>query len=778
MNQPDEPDYTSIALPAREKQAKSGKSRIRRHPRVFVVLILFLIAGVAAAGLGGTVLVRYYDEAKTYDLASIAEVEAGAQALDRRGDPMGRISLQDRRLITLDQVPRHLIDALIATEDSRFFDHDGYDMIGIARAAWANLKARRIEQGGSTITQQLARHAFSLRGRTFDRKLRELFLAQRIESAFTKDEILEHYLNRVYFGCGYWGVGAAARGYFGKDVSGLTAPESAMLCAIIKSPNNLAPFVDPESAVKARNRTLAKMAAKGYLDEPTLREYQKMPCGALDETEREDRPNYLLTKVRLEALEILGRNRTLDGLVIRTTVDPRVQGRLADAIDRGARRIEARPGYDHETPALFRDRLRNDSTARPEYLQAAAVVIENATGQIVAAVGGRNYRDSQFNRVWDGRSPAGSVFFPFVYAAAFESGKVTPVSEVADAAMDNRRVMMGGTEGVLGEWATEDLGVSYLGKLTAGYGLVASKNGMTVRVGNRAGLSPVMELARNAGIQSGLRDFPNTFLGAGAVNLLEMTHACTVFPNLGWKTKRAHLISEITGRDGGILHREPVQQRSEQQVISPLTAARINQLLAANFSNGPARGCRGIIRGLKGAVAGKNGTAYDFTDNWFIGYNGGFTWGVWIGFDRPQTIYPGAFSKETALPIWLTMAPALDTPGDFPMPKGMFREATCLVSGHRATDRCRNAGPDSIVVDLPAAAPSRQEIARANTSTDPCPVHTDSSPPDGAVPAAVSPAGTVYQDVPPVEVKREVLTGHDPYGTITTAPPAESPADR
>lgn len=765
--------------PAR-RWTRSGESKrrklggwLKKHPVILTALIVLSVVGLCVGGYGLSVLADYHEQAKSYNLADMARVEVGAEAMDRRGNAIGRITLQDRRVVSLEQVPKHLIDALVATEDARFYEHNGYDLVGIARAAVANLKAGGIKQGGSTITQQLARHAFSLGGRNFDRKLREFFLAQRIESAYSKEEILEHYLNRIYFGGGYWGVGAAARGYFGKDVSELNLTEAATLAAIIKSPNNLSPFIDPEGAVTVRNRTLARMEKIGFLEASEVESLSDAPLGALESEDREGRPNYLLTKIRSEALEILGRNRALDGLVIRTTVDFDVQGQLKDALQRGIARVEARGDFQQETAAEFQQRKSEDASAQPRYLQGAGVVIENATGRIVAAVGGRNFRESQFNRVWDGHRPPGSAFFPLVYAAAFESGKLTPESEILDAATDNRKVMVGGTEGVLGEWSAEDPNVSYLGKLTAGYGLVSSKNGMTLKVGNQVGLDSVAALAKNAGIESELRDFPSTYLGASSVNLLDLTHAYTIFPNLGWKSKEARLISSIEDKDGQVLYRESPSELSKHWVTSELSAARVSQLLSATFENGTAKQFRNITGRLNGEVAGKSGTAYGFTDNWFVGYNPRYTWGVWVGFDESETIYPEAFGKDTALPIWLSLATALDTQGEFRMPPNMVRSPVCLVSGHVASERCRH-GEQGLVVELPVIANNVASVG----ATDACLVHEKTAIAE-KIPQIVSRTNdSLYGNVPVIPTKQPALVGNDPYGTIVELPSEDSAVAR
>ena len=758
---------SSSAGPARRKSNSSLRNWSARHPWLHRLAIVSVVLACLGAISGATVFAHYYQKASAFDLAEMSRIEAGSLAVDRHDQRIGRISLQDRRLVSIDEVPQHLIDALVATEDSRFFDHGGYDLRGIARAAVANLKAGGIRQGGSTITQQLARHAYSLGGRNFDRKFTELFLACRIEQAYSKKVILEHYLNRIYLGCGYWGVGSASIGYFGKEVGELTPDESAMLCAIIKSPNRFSPFVDASAALAARDRTLARMVNLEFIDSATCASLMDEPCKALDDENQLGRPQYLLAQLRSEALEILGRQRALDGYTIETAVDLRVQQQLTDTINRKLRELEAQPDYPHQTLAGYSRESTDSDTTAPRYIQAAAVVLENKTGRILSTIGGRDFSESQFNRVLQARRPPGSAFFPLVYGAAFETGAMQPTELIVDAPVDNRKVMVGGTEGVLGEWSTENPAARYEGEITAGYALVTSKNGATVKVGNAAGLDEVKKLAERSGITAPLRDFPNTFIGVSEVSLLDLVSSYTAFPNLGRHAGKPYLITRILSPAGEVVYDSASLRGPNQWILTDNTAATINGLLKASFSAGPAREFASYASALEGDIAGKNGTSYDFEDNWFVGYNADYTWGVWVGFDQPTPIATPSFSKDTALPIWLSVARHLDPGRPFDNANGWRNETHCLLSGKRAAAGCAHTARGDLTFDLPVT----RETAAAE---EVCPLHaTPSDSPEGDPSSRRPPSLTsiFYQDVKAVRPEIPVLTGNDPYGVLASGQP-------
>ncbi|MEM1293947.1 MAG: transglycosylase domain-containing protein, partial [Verrucomicrobiota bacterium] len=519
-----------------------------------------------------------------------------------------------------------MIDALLATEDERFYEHEGYDFWGMARAGMVNLRSRRIRQGASTITQQLARNACALTQRSYDRKLTEIFLAWRIERAFSKSEILVGYLNRIYLGSGYWGIGAAAEGYFAKEVSELDIGECAMLCGIIRSPHPSSPYRNYERAVAARDDTLQRMLRSGLLGKAdaelwTTKETRVRPFKRLDLASR-----YVLAQIGREANRLMIAD-SFEGLEIETSLDIRLQHQVETAVEDTLREIEAAETYIHPTRAQFSAGEIEVEKGVP-YLQAAVIVLQNTTGEVVAAVGTRSHRESEYDRVWRSSRPAGSSFLPFLYASAFENPNLGPQSLVFDAPLDNREVMIGGRSGILGEWCSESSTSHFEGMMPAAWAFLRGKSSASVRLGFETGLLPTHDLAMRAGIVSPMREYPSSFLGSSEVNLAELTHAYTIFPNLGWRPSRSGLVRKISDENGGTLFEEQRNAKSVR-VISEATAAQMNALMARSL---PVRSDKEALP-IRGEIAGKTGVSYEGTDHWFIGFNSQFTWGVWVGFD-------------------------------------------------------------------------------------------------------------------------------------------------
>ncbi|WP_265596360.1 transglycosylase domain-containing protein, partial [Verrucomicrobium sp. BvORR106] len=361
-----------------------------------------LVLGITAAALfiGGWQLSEAYGaRAAKYDLRKLKETSTATMVLDRSGQPLGSLNDNNRGFVPLDEFPPHVIDALIATEDSRFYRHHGVDYVGIARAMVKNLAHLSVKQGGSTVTQQLARQTFSLKGRTFDRKLLETFVARRIENSFSKSEILECYLNRIYLGHGFYGVGAAARGYFGKDVKDLTLHEAALIVGIIKAPVPYSPFRNAEAARRVRDLTLKRMHRLEMIDANTLASAQGLPLGTLEEGARLGRQNYALAAVE-EELETLA--RTGQGgpwKTVSVTVDGALQAKISALVSDHVARIESKlPSADKK------------EAAAAGKLQAAVVILDNRTGTVLVTCGGRDYVTSPFDRASQGLRPAGTAF--------------------------------------------------------------------------------------------------------------------------------------------------------------------------------------------------------------------------------------------------------------------------------------------------------------------------------------------------------------------------------
>jgi membrane carboxypeptidase/penicillin-binding protein len=330
--------------------------------------------------------------------------------------------------------------------------------------------------------------------------------------------------------------------------------------------------------------------------------------------------------------------------------------------------------------------------ASPEYLQGAVIGLDNETGGILVLVGGRDFEHNQFDRALQARRPVGTAMLPFVYAAAFEDG-IYPGTVVEDSPLDNRAVMIGGTMGILGEWGPESAENRYEGAITAREALAKSKNGATVRLGMNAGIEPVLKLSQSAGIRSPLRPYPSTFLGSSEITLAELALAYTIFPNGGWRPQSLHILERIEEKDGSVVW-SAERDRNRQDVIKPEIAYEVHSCLVDALNVGTGKTARTEFGLKKFPAAGKTGTAYDFTDAIFVGYDSNFTCAAWAGLDKPQRIYRGAFGRELALPVWVDVmntAAGHYPPKEIARPAGLKEAEICARSGLLATDRCYDA---------------------------------------------------------------------------------------
>ncbi len=684
---------------ARNRYSWEEKPSRRRKSSWWRWLVLFPVLAVLAAGAIGAIvffLVRaeFLQLAAQFDLERLEKMEAASTIYDRKGGVVGKIFIQNREPVPYDKLPELLVQAVVATEDQKFWSHDGVDYQGMARAALANWSAGRIRQGASTVTQQLARNSFDLKERTYRRKLLEIALAHRIEERFPKEKIMELYLNRVYFGGGLYGAEAAARGYFGIPASALSAGQAATLAGLLKSPNSLSPWTNKKGAEESRNYVLGQMRSLGFISRAAYDEAVESPL-IVRQRMAPKKLSYAIEYIRQHAVNSLGFDRAMNGgFRIYTTLDPAMQFEAEKALRRKLDEIEKRPGYANQTFAEFQARYEanppkpgESNTQQPDYLQGAVLAVENKTGGILAMVGGRDFLHSEYNRSVQGERPLGTAFAPILFAAAFEKG-LYPGTVVQDWALDNRLVAFGGEAGILGEWGVERADNEYEGEITAREALVRGKNGAVVRVGFQTGLDAVGKLAGEAGIKSTLRPYANTYLGSSELSLEETVLAYTTFPGGGTRPLQTHIISRIEGPDGEIVF-EHVPER--KKVIADSSAWQVHSLLGDVLTRGTGSAAMADYGLAVAGAAGKTGTAYNFTDTWFIGYTEAVTCGVWVGFDRPRQIFRGAFAKDLALPVWVDVMNASRT--DFPSepmkaPVSVEKMKVCRVSGQLATDKC------------------------------------------------------------------------------------------
>ena len=719
------------------------------------------------------------NQAVAFDLSKLEQMESASVILDRNDKIFGQIYVENRETIPYEQLPRDLVNAVVAVEDSKFYQHHGYDLFGIVRAALKNLAAGHVRQGASTITQQLARNSFALKEKTFRRKLLEIFLARRIEDSFGKQKIMELYLNRIYFGGGLYGAEAAARGYFGKPARELSLAECATLAGLIKSPNRLSPWTDKAASREARNYVLNRMRDLGFIDSA------KTGAAEAEDIVTGNRQNaqgqtYAVDYIRQQVINAVGWDRAMnEGFRIHTTIDADLQKIAEESLRKSLDQAEQHPGYNHQTfadyGANFRKAKANGTTSSlpaPEYLQGAIIGLDNETGGILVLVGGRDFEHNQYDRALQAKRPAGTAMKPFVYAAAFENG-MYPGSVVDDGPLDNRAVMIGGMTGILGEWGPESPDNRYEGAMTARQALAKSKNGATVRVGMDAGLDEVLQLCRTAGIRSALRPYPATFLGSSEITLTELALAYTIFPNGGWRPNAPHILERIEEKDGTVWHAEG-EHTGRQNVIKSETAYEVHSCLVDALETGTGKAAHSQY-GLKKipSLAGKTGTAYDFTDALFAGYDSNFTCAVWAGFDKPQKIYRGAFGHELAMPVWVDImnAAAEHYPShELKPPSDLKQVEICSRSGLLATDKCYDA-VKSANGDLVQKRTTYMEFATVEQMpTEPCNVHGEPRArlvhdvPTPEFPRA-EPAVDL-SEVKPVIIKGPtLLTNKDPYNS-------------
>lgn len=695
----------AIDLPSLSDKS-AAKSRRRRRSIFwlkffgFVVVLFLIISLIGAAGAFFYCKPRY-DLAHSFDLSELKEIEVASRIFDRKGEELGRIFVQNRRPVELDEVSKNFVNALLAAEDSRFYDHGGVDYWGILRALYYGIRSKGINQGASTITQQLARQTFQLKDRTFSRKVTEIFLAQRVEDYLgSKQKILELYSNRIYFGSGYYGIASAAEGYFGKTPDQLSVQEAATLAATIPNPYHRSPRSFPETSKRWRNHVLDRMEAEGFIDNDQCKKFKQTEIRTIPKGNITGKSAFVYEKVRQEVIDLLGYEAvSKGGFEIHTTIDGDVQEVADKALKEQLSKIEQYPNFSHPTladykkkKAAFRESAHPDQKfPAPKYLQGAIIVLDNKTGSILAQVGGRDFTDSMFDRVSQGRRPTGTVFKPFVYAAAFEAGYF-PGTLIDDTAMDARQVMVGGTTGILGEWGVENRENTYEGRITARTALAKSKNAATVRLGQKIGTEPVVKLAESAGLdfEGDLQKFNATFLGRNPSSPEQLCLAYTIFPNKGRRAEKTHVISNIRDPQGNVIY-TPKISMSRGQSIDRYTAFQISSILEESFEDGTGKKAREKYGLGEFPVAGKSGTEYNFTDNWFAGYTSEVTCVVWTGFDQSETIYPGAFSADTVLPVWtavMNQAAKNFEPREFIPPADAEQVEICLQSGELASDDC------------------------------------------------------------------------------------------
>jgi 1A family penicillin-binding protein len=648
----------------------SPRMVMRRSVVVTAVLALTIAAwsaGVRAVLIAESI-VDELDRAKV--LANLSPRPEATIVYDRYDRPAFTFFVEQRIAVPLDRVSHTMIDALLAVEDRRFFSHHGMDPVRIAGAAWRNVRAGRIVEGGSTITQQLARASLSS-ARTYDRKIREILLAAQIEQRYTKAQILEQYLNTVYLGDGYYGVEAASEGYFGKTASDLDLHEAALLAALVRSPSSDSPSIAPARALKRRNLVLRLMRREGRLSDEQFRSASSMPLprdgrhindgvAAAVAANGPDSGLYFQEEVRRQLFSLFGADKVLrGGLRVHSTYDPELQ-RQAEAA------VTARIAEIRKTRAAARD------------LQGSFVAMDPISGDVRALVGGWDFKASSFNRATQAHRQAGSAFKPIIYAAAIERG-YSPGTLLHD--LDSP--IAAGDETWLPSGGHED------SEYTLRAALKMSSNRAAAQLLQQIGVSTAVYYAQRLGIESQLPLVPSLALGTGEVTLLELTTAYTAFANRG-SVAAPRLITRVDDGSGATIL--TISER-HTQAISTTTAYLMSSMLSDVISSGTGSAARAA--GFKLPAAGKTGTTDNYADAWFVGYTPHLVAGVWFGLDQPAPIMRGGFAGIVAAPVWgrfMKTATSHDKADWYAMPSDVEKVTICRSSGARATDACKHQG--------------------------------------------------------------------------------------
>jgi penicillin-binding protein 1A len=588
----------------------------------------------------------FYAWSLTFDLKTISDMPQRSSVYDKDGRFYSRLSGENRVVVPFDKISNHFVNALLAREDTRFYYHHGIDPVGIARAVVRNFVAGGFREGASTLTQQLARNSFPLGGKNIVRKMIEAALAYRIETELTKEEILEAYMNRIYFGSGYYGVETASQAYFGKPASLLNLPEAAMLAGLIRSPNRFSPFNNLKKAVRERNAVLARMHKLDFITEQQMAAAATSVPKIAPKRPASPQDNWAMDAILRELELVIDRDRFDNGgLKIYTTIDGELQGVAEESLRDRLTQIESLPGFPHRPMKVYSTADLAGQEFTP-YLEGAAIAIDSHTGGIRAVAGGRDYERSKFNRALLGRRQIGSSVKPFVYAKAFEAG-LQP-----DDVVDDNRLRPDELPSAYGRYDPSNSDNTYRGELPAREGLVLSRNTMSVRIGLWTGLDPIREIIARAGISQNPPRFPSLCLGAFESNLKDLTASYTVFANGGVKLQ-PYLIEHIADPDGQTIYKAT---RGKLDILDPKATKLTASLMQEVLSRGT--GSRARQLGLHHTAAGKTGTTDDYQDAWFVGFDDQLVCGVWVGFDRPKKIMPGGTGGELALPIWVDIIEA------------------------------------------------------------------------------------------------------------------------
>lgn len=631
------------------------------HKTTKLWFILPLAGAVFIGVFLGTIL------AITQDLPQVESLQAYEPSsvtsiLADDGRPVRSFFVERRIPIPIQEIPDNLIKAIIAVEDSRFYQHFGLDIKGILRAFWRDITSMRMVEGGSTLTQQLSKVLFLTPEKTLIRKIREAFLAINIERRYSKDEILSLYLNQIYFGEGAYGVEAAARTFFGKNAQELTLAESAMIAGLPRSPTLYSPINHPEKARQRMEVVLDRLLSEGYISQQD-HDLAAQTGFSLSPTQiQEDPAPYFTETIRRMIEEELGANLLYrGGIVIESTLNLDMQKSAIEAVNMGIASYEARHPRKGGLPPV----------------QASFIALDPSSGAIKALVGGRDFTASPYNRATQAKRQPGSAFKPVIYSAALAAG-FPPTKLLRDEPFEIER------RGVP-PFVPVNYSGRYSGLVSMRSALEKSLNAASVDLLMELGYQPALDMAQRLGIQTDLKPYPSLALGVFDVSLLDMVSAYGTFTNRGILV-RPRYIRRVLNKQGQVLWEPPLVL---SDALSPETAYLTTSLLEGVIQRGTGR----RASSLGWPMAGKTGTTDEYKDAWFIGYTPDLVAGAWVGFDKPASLGAGEAGSRTALPIWIRFMQKTGTgkpPEDFEVPSGIVIVEVDPDSGMLASPECYN----------------------------------------------------------------------------------------
>ncbi len=662
-------------------KVRQKTNRIRNSLFVLLGLILVLLTV-----LGFKTYNIYQTELPSFEQLHNIEPSIKTKLYDRNGILLKEFYIENRILTPYKDFPPHLVEMLLASEDREFYNHWGINVRRIGMVAFKNIIQWRIAAGASTITQQLSRMIFLNRKQTLERKIKEALTAIKLERSYSKNEILEMYLNQYYFGKGAYGIAAAAHVFFSKTVPELTVSDCAIIIGLLKGPNINSPIRHPEKSLKARNRVLFSLHQYGGLTREVYDSLKAEPLTISPPVEKVGHAPYFTETIRKYILDTYGEEMLYSGgLKVYTSLDLDLQADAEKAmykkIDELRARISKRYTTEDKTYSMvIPDTVDEygDEVRMIKPVQGAFISIDNSNGDVLAMIGGRSFKETKFNRAVQSLLQPGSCFKPFVYTACIDNGFTT--TEIID---DNPIVLdIPGSK----QWRPHNFDNKFRGPITMREGLQFSRNLIAIRLILKIKPEQAIFYARNMGITTPLEPVPSLALGSAQVRLIEMVSAFSIYPNQGIHVP-TRLIHKIVNRYGQVI--EDNTSVKKEEVLSAQTAFIMASMMQSVVTGGTGRGSR--WRGFMRPAGGKTGTSNNFCDNWFIGYTPQITTGCWVGFDEKISLGRNQDGAKNGVPIWTEyMIAAHDSLPimEFEEPEGIVHQDICIETGEIATDRC------------------------------------------------------------------------------------------